>query len=116
MGSVLTESSTVVCKNQGTVQLRSGQSKLSVNGSKVLVEGDLDGAQVSGCTTVTDANTGALQCSAVLTALGGVAGKLKVSGKGVLLESIQGLTGGTVGGTPQDWSVQNAGQTKLTAS
>jgi hypothetical protein len=113
MGAALTESSTVTCQNNGSVRLSAGQSKLTVDGNKVLVDGDLSGASISACTTVTDPNTAALQCATVSSAMGGVAGKLKVSGKGVLLESIQGLTQGTVGGAPQQWSVQSAGQTKL---
>lgn len=114
MGAALTESSTVTCQNSGSVQLHAGQSKLTVDGNKALVDGDLSGASISGCTTVTDGNTGALQCPSVDSALGGVAGKLKVGGKGVLLESIQGLTKGkAAGGVPQTWSVQSAGQTKL---
>ena len=113
MGATLTESSTVACSHNGSVQLHAGQSKLSVGGSKVLVDGDLSGASIGGCLTVTDPNTAALQCATVAMAIGGVAGKLKVDGKGVLLEAIQGQTSGTVGGAPQSWSVQSAGQTKL---
>lgn len=118
MAAVLTESSTLKCAHQGSVQLRAGQSKLTINGSKVLVDGDLIAAAVSAdCTTVPNANTATVKCLAVsLVSPGGVAGKLKVDGRGVLLESIQGLTSGTVGGTPQTWSVQSAGQTKLTTT
>ena len=114
MAAILTESSMLVCTHQGQVQLHAGQSKLTVSGSKALVEGDLSAAAVSNCITVPDPNTTTVKCLAVATASGGVAGKLKVDGKGVLLESIQGQTNGTVGGTPQTWSVQSAGQTKLT--
>lgn len=115
MGAVITENSSVACSHSGAVSLRAGQSKLTVNGGKVLVQGDLDGATISSsCTTVTDPNTSTLKCATIaLVNPGGVAEKLKVEGKGVLLESIKGKTSGTVGGTPQDWSVQSAGQTKL---
>lgn len=113
MGAVLTENSSVTCSNSGSVSLHAGQSKLSVNGSKVLVDGDLDNALISGCMTITDPNTTTLQCPKIDTVIGGVAAKLKVDGKGVLLESIRGLTAGKVSGTPQTWSVQSAGQTKL---
>jgi hypothetical protein len=75
----------------------------------------MNGASISLCTTVTNAQSGNLQCSTVTNAIGGVAQKLKVGGKGVLLENITGQTNGTVGGAPQSWSVQNAGQTKLKA-
>lgn len=112
MPSALTESSTLACGDQGTLQLRAGQSKLTVNGSKVLVMGDLNGADVSGCTTVTNTNTGTKQCLKVLTALGGVATKLTVGGQGVLLETITGTTDGL---PVPAWTVQSAGQTKLQA-
>lgn len=113
MPSVLTENSTVTCAHQGTVQLRAGQSKLSVDGSKVLVDGDLTDCAISGCITVTDPNTSSKTCTSTTAAVGGVASKLKVNGKGVLLEDISGQTDGTVSGTLQTWSVQDAGQTKL---
>jgi hypothetical protein len=115
MGAVLTENSSVACSNRGAVSLRAGQSKLTVNGSKVLVDGDLSSASTisSSCTTESDPNTSTLKCATILTVTGGVAGKLKVEGKGVLLESIHGTTSGKVAGTAQSWSVQSAGQTKL---
>jgi hypothetical protein len=116
MAAVLTESSTLTCAHQGSLQLHAGQTKLTINGSKVLVEGDLSGAPVSNCLTTPDPNTTTAPCLIVASASGGVASKLKVNGKGVLLESIQGQTSGTVGGTQQTWSVQSAGQTKLTTS
>jgi hypothetical protein len=115
MAGVLTESSTVKCAHQGTVKLTASQSKLTVGGKKVLVEGDLTAppAQVSSCATVV--NQTSTKCLMVSSAMGGVAQKLKVGGKGVLLESVQGQTSGVIGGTPQTWSVQDAGQTKLKA-
>lgn len=115
MPAALTESSTLKCTHQGSIQLHAGQSKLTVNGSKVLVAGDLAGAAIAGCMLVPPPATN-VTCATVATAIGGVALKLKVDGKGVLLESIQGQTSGSVGGTPQTWSVQSAGQTKLTTT
>lgn len=116
MSLVITEKSSIVCAHVGTLKLAATQSKLTVAGAKVMVTGDLAGAPVSGCATVPDPNTSTLKCLAVASEEGGVATKLKVAGKGVLLESVKGKTNGTVGGTPQTWSVQNAGQSKLKAS
>ena len=110
MSSALTESSTVACGHQGQAQLRAGQSKLTVGGSKVLVDGDLSGAMLSGCTTPTNPVTGTKQCLTVSSALGGVATKLTVGGKGVLLDQIAGTTDGL---PAPNWSVQSANQTKL---
>jgi hypothetical protein len=113
MSFALTEGSALACGHAGSLQLVAGQSKLTVGGAKVLVEGDVNGAIISGCATVPSTST--LKCLNVASAQAGVAGKLKVGGRGVLLEEIQGLTNGTTGGTPQNWSVQNAGQSKLKA-
>lgn len=113
MAYVITEQSTVQCGHQGTVSLTASQSKLKIGGAAALVDGDLAGKTIAGCITVTDPNTGALQCQTVASAIAGVATKLTVGGKGVLLENIQGQTSGTVGGTPQTWSVTAAGQNQL---
>ena len=113
MSNVLTENSIATCANQGSVQLTAGQSKLTINGSKVLIDGDLNGAGISLCTTVTDPQPGNLQCATITTVVNGVAQKLKVNGKGVLLDDISGDTNGTVGGVLQSWSIQNTEQTKL---
>jgi hypothetical protein len=110
---VLTEQSTVVCLNQGAVQKTAGQSRLKVSNALVLVDGDLSGKTISGCTTVTNAQAGNKQCTTTAPPPGGVATKLKVGGKGVLLETVQGQTDGTVAGVLQTWSVQAAGQNRL---
>lgn len=114
MPKVLTESSTVKCSSQGTVQLTAGQSKLTVGGAKVLVQGDLAGATISGCTIVTDPNTGKKQCTAVIAPANGAATKLKVDGKPVLLDTAQGPADG-LAPVPETFSVQSAGQDKLQA-
>jgi hypothetical protein len=111
MPFALTENSSVVCAHQGTVGLSASQSKLKVSGAKVLVDGDLKSAPVNGCTTVPDTNT--KTCLTIASVVAGVASKLTVQGKGVLLETIQGQTDGTVGGIAQTWSVQAARESKL---
>jgi len=117
MSLVLTEKSSLACANQGSVGLTATQSKLSVAGAKVLVAGDLMNAPISHCTTVTNAVTGTKQCTMIASAVGGVSAKLKVAGKGVLLDTISGMTDGIVPPLPgvQTWSVQRAGQSKLKA-
>ncbi len=117
MSLVLTEKSSIVCANQGAVQLTATQSKLSVAGAKVLVTGDLASAPISHCTTVTNTMTGTKQCMMIVSAVGGVSAKLKVAGKGVLLDTLSGTTDGLVPPLPgiQTWSVQSAGQSKLKA-
>lgn len=115
MPFVITENSTVNCDHPGagTVELTAGQSKLTVGGSKALVENDLNGAPISGCANTTNPNTGVVQCTTILSTAGGVAGKLKVDGKAVLLEDITCLTSGQIGPDKQRALVQAAGQSKL---
>jgi hypothetical protein len=115
MASVVTEQSTITCTHQGQVQAVAGQSKLKVAGALVLVDGDLNLATISGCTTVANPPAGTVTCATTTPPTSGVATKLKVGGKGVLLDSVAGKTSGTVTGTPQDWSVQSAGQSRLAA-
>jgi hypothetical protein len=117
MPLVLTEKSSLVCANQGAVQLTATQSKLTVAGAKVLVTGDLASAPIRRCTTPTVSGPPpSAPCMTITSAVGGVSAKLKVAGKGVLLEAIKGQTSGTVAGVLQTWSVQNAGQSKLRAT
>lgn len=113
MPFVLTESSTLACGHKGAVTLVAGQSRLTIGGAKALVDGDLAAASIAGCITVPDPVTTTAPCLLVSVATGGVAAKLTVQGKGVLLDTISGQTSGKVGGTPQPWSVQSAGQTAL---
>ena len=52
------------------------------------------------------------RCLMIASAAGGVSAKLKVAGKGVLLETVQGTTSGLLANVVQTWSVQSAGQSK----
>jgi hypothetical protein len=123
MSFALTENSKLVCAHQGAVRLTAGQSKLTVSGAKVLVDGDLASAPVQGCiTVVTPPPPGPVSkpCLTIASAIGGVASKLKVQGKGVLLDSIAIGSDGMVAGAPLPpatipGTVQTAGETKLKA-
>jgi hypothetical protein len=120
MSLVLTEKSSLACANQGTVQLTATQSKLTVAGAKVLVTGDLTSAPITGCQILPEPppmGSTSVKCMMIVSADGGVSDKLKVAGKGVLLETIQGKTSGFlhIATAIQTWSVQNAGQSKLKA-
>jgi hypothetical protein len=118
MSLVLTEKSSLTCANQGTVQLTATQSKLTVAGAKVLVAGDLMSAPISGCIIVPappPPGPVSAKCLTITSVMGGVSNKLKVAGKGVLLETVQGMTSGQRANVFQTWSVQSAGQSKLKA-
>lgn len=117
MPAVITTQSTLKCAHQGNVTLSASQSRLTVGGAAVLVQGDLDGAGVSGCPTPTTppppgpANK---PCTSVTSAVAGTSLRLKVGGKAVLLASVAGTTDGVLANVaPQPWSVLSAGHTKL---
>jgi hypothetical protein len=114
MPYILTTGSTVQCPHGGTVALQAGQTKLKVDGSPALIEGDLDNATISGCSTVTNPNTGDKQCTMVVGMSSGAATELKVSNKAVLLETASGTTDG-VSTTGNVWHVQTAGQITFAA-
>jgi hypothetical protein len=120
MSLVLTEKSSLACANQGAVQLSATQSKLTVAGAKVLVTGDLTNAPISGCQIVPEPppqGSVSAKCMMIVSADGGVSTKLKVAGKGVLLDTIHGKTSGFLHSATaiQTWSVKDAGQSKLKA-
>lgn len=118
MAYVITEQSTLGCLHGGRVQLTASQSRLKVGGAAVLVEGDLASKPLSACITpVQPPPPGPVSkpCMMVSSDSGGVSSKLKVGGKGVLLESHRGQTDGQVANVVQTWSVTAAGQTQLQA-
>jgi hypothetical protein len=110
MPKVITQGSSLTCAHQGKIQLAPSQTKLKVDGQAVLVEGDLIGAAIVGCTVVE--STSSKRCTSVVSMAAGASLKLKVDGKAVLLETAAGLTDGLPAGANL-WSVQSAGQTKL---
>jgi hypothetical protein len=116
MPKILTETSQLNCPHGGKVQATAGQAKLRVGGSRVLVAGDVAGKQVAACLTAPAPQAGTLKClTAVSLMPPGVSSKLRVGGKGVLLDTATGLTDGAVAGVPQSWSVGSANQLKVEA-
>ena len=111
MPHAITEQSTVECIHKGTVKKVAGQSKLKVSGALVLVDGDLSGAGITLCQNVPPP-AGRVACSTATPTPGGVSSRLKVNGKGVLLDTLKGLTNSSAPGT---FKVNDACQTRLQA-
>lgn len=109
MSTVLTKGGQVSCASSGTVSTV-GKPRLKVADSAVLVLDGIQGKPVSGCTIVTNTQSGTKQCLTVSSA-SGVATKLKVDGAAVVL--VESFTGSTDGSTPT-LSASDS-QTKLTA-
>jgi hypothetical protein len=115
MPPLITEKSIVKCAHNGVVTLKASQTLLTIDGTAVLVEEDLDGATITGCTTVTNAVSGTKQCLTVVAMSAGAATTLSVGGKAVLLASATGTTDGVTAVPSNFWSVQSAGQTAISA-
>lgn len=114
MPKVITENSTIVCAHQGTVTFTASQQKLKVGDKAVLVTTDVSTGSISGCKTPLNPQTGTKPCLKVVSLIAGAATKLKAGNVPVLLDTATGMTDG-VAPTPNTWSVQSAGQTKLDA-
>lgn len=111
MPRVLTAAAQIACAHQGLVQLRASQQTTAVDGSPLLVVGDLAGAPIAGCTLAPGPNT--KPCTAIATMTVGAATLLAVGGVPALLDTATGVTDSVPIGT---WSVQSAGQTLLETS
>lgn len=109
MAYVLTETATMLCSHGGKVTIPATQHILTINGMAALVQGDEAGGVVAGCTNTVVA-AGQKPCTKTLPATAGIATKLQVGGKPVLLQSATGQTDSTPPGT---WQVAFAGQTML---
>jgi hypothetical protein len=121
MAKVLTRSSSVTCGHGSGAVSTTGQAKLAVSGSGVLVKAGVKGKSVSAsCSTMPASDSSgptAKKCTQVSDVTAGESTKLFVAGKPVLLETLKGKTDGMVGKvTPQTTLTASAGQNKLTAS
>ncbi|PSB46490.1 hypothetical protein C7B80_12950 [Cyanosarcina cf. burmensis CCALA 770] len=131
MGAVLTSNSSIKCAStplppgsplptgplHGGDISKTGTSKLKVNGNPVLLKNGI-GSTVSGCKT-TDTSTSptptTIPCKTA-SVTKGEATKLKVGGNGVMLvDKLQGETGGLLPPNPPGMLSADAKQTKLTA-
>jgi hypothetical protein len=112
MPQAITEQSTIACSHQGQVLATAGQSKLKVSGALALVDGDVPNAKLAPGTCA-NVGTGLVPCTALSPLPGGVASRLKVDGRGVLLADLTGTTNSST--VPGTFSVSDAGQTRLQA-
>ncbi len=114
MPNVLTAGGAIVCSHGAKViPAPPPQAKLLIDGQPALVQPSLaPGTVVPGTCPNNNPSLGLKACTTV-TANAGMATKLVVDGKPVLLDTATGITDSTPPGTLK---VTSAGQTKLTAS
>jgi hypothetical protein len=113
MANVLTTGSTVTCLHDAAVTF-GGQTKLRFGTANrpVLVRSSVLDKDIAMCG---NSGTGISPCKKVTDITSGLATKLRVGTDPVLLESLAGLTNGTVSGVIQPLKAASAGQAKLTA-
>jgi len=116
--AVVVKDGSLACSHQGTVTIASVSARLTVGRKGVLLSGKEPGLDFAGCTNTTKPPAPKTPDPAPCisdAATAGAAGKLTV-GRIAVLASAGGPTHATA--TPADpgtWSVEDAGQSKLTA-
>lgn len=104
---LLTENALLRCKHVlGTVGLVPSQGWVTIEGRKVLVRADPEGRPIAGCP-----NVGATikPCTATLAVQRGYSSFMRVDGRPVCLDTVEGLTDGTPPGVVK-YNVANPGQ------
>jgi hypothetical protein len=119
--AVVVKDGSLACSHQGKATIASVPARLTVGGkgAGVLLSGMEPGLDFAGCTNQTKPPPPKTPDPAPCisdAATAGAAGKLTVGGTAVLLASAAGPTHATaIPADPGTWSVEDAGQSKLTA-
>ncbi|RPI66332.1 MAG: hypothetical protein EHM38_10280 [Geobacteraceae bacterium] len=104
---ILTEDGLVVCSHElGIVKIEPGQTLVTIEGRKVLVEIDPQGRPISGCPMV---GPGIKACLTTLAVKEGYSDLMRIDGKRICLDTVTGLTDGTPPGTVK-YKVNKPGQ------
>jgi hypothetical protein len=125
MSLILVKGAVIKCSHGGQLKLAKGDARLTVDGNGAVTLGMEAGltfgspsAPVAGmlapCSAQTPSTPPAFVPCVTTPAIAGLALKLAVGGKPVLLDRAQGTT--VSGAGPGTWSVASAGQRKLESS
>ncbi|MBN1983468.1 MAG: hypothetical protein JW795_18165 [Chitinivibrionales bacterium] len=107
MKSFVVEQALLRCNHKtGTVSIQASQSFVFIKGQKVLVEPDTLHRPISLCNNV---GINIKPCTSTVTVSDGYSPFIRIGGRRVCLDTITGLTDGTVPGTVH-YSVVNPGQ------
>jgi hypothetical protein len=94
---LLTEDAKLVCDHRlGKVKIEPAQDLVRINERRVLVDPDPEGRSISGCPNI---GPTIKPCTKTLKLKEGYADFIRIDGKRVCLDSVNGLTDGTVPGT-----------------
>lgn len=103
----LTEDALLLCKHVlGKVNIAPSQVWVSIEGRKVLVETDPQGKSIAGCPNV---GMTIFPCKTTLPVQTGYSAFLRVDGRRICLDTVEGLTDGTPPGIVK-YNVKNPGQ------
>ncbi len=104
---LMTEDARVVCTHElGIVDIAAGQSLVTIEGRRVLVEPDPAGRAIGGCPNV---GPGIKACLTTLVVKEGYSDLLRIDGKRVCLDTVTGYTDGTPPGIVK-YKVNRPGQ------
>ena len=112
MTKVITEVAEITCSHNGKGTIPASLRLLTIDGKAVLVQGDEAKGLVGPNCTNKPPPPAKKPCSKTNPASVGIATKLRVGGRPVLLQTAIGPTDSAPPGT---WNVVSAGQTKLDA-
>jgi hypothetical protein len=121
MSVVLDEDAILVCSHGGQIRIGAGDSRMSSSGVSVVTSGMESGLSFASaqppCNNKTTSSPSAPAPCVTQAAGAGVAVKLSVGGRPVLLDSANGATVPAVTpAAPGTWKVLSPGQAKLRAS
>jgi hypothetical protein len=111
--NILTEDASLVCIHPGgSVVLKQRQSWVTIEKRRVLVASDPEGCTIRSCSNVV---TPMVPCTMTLAVMTGYSMFVRVDGNPMCLDSVTGLTNGTLQGTVR-YSVADPGQGFISAS
>lgn len=103
---LLTDQALLLCGHQGRVGISGAQGLVTINGRRVLVEGDPEQKSISGCPNI---GPTIKPCTSTLKVVAGYSTFVRIDGRAVCLETISGITDGTPPGVVQ-YNVRSPGQ------
>jgi len=113
--TAVVKAGSLACSHQGSVTVSSVSARLTVGGKGVLLSGQESGLDFAGCTNMTTSSPASPAPCISDAATAGVATKLTVGGTAVLLKAGGPTHPKAIPAAVGTWSVQSAGQSRLTA-
>jgi uncharacterized Zn-binding protein involved in type VI secretion len=107
---LLTDQAILVCGHSGRVAISGAQSFVTINGRRILVEGDPEAKGIGGCPNI---GPTIKPCTSTLKVQAGYSTFVRINGRAVCLETVTGVTDGTPPGLVK-YTVRAPGQALVT--